>query len=241
MVVEEFERDIRRPNPRYRDLISGNRAPDQVLANLKHPALWDRQSVRLVPYVAARLSGLELGIMGADGAILPVSDVTGPRVRDPNGRPILLVRVGDRHFVQAVPVPVSAEDASTDDTPDAAADAAPADGAHDAAAQPPEAIPGPSRSASRGGGWSARRARVPRCHRTRASPTPLGGWRRCGTWPRPRRGWSPRVRPGGASRTRSGGCCPGHAGRAAGARASGSKRNSIASRPGSRGWSASMP
>ena len=128
MVVDEFARDIRRRNPRYRDLISGDQTPKQVLARLKNPASWDLQAARLVPYVAADLFGLELAILGPGGAILPVTDVTGPRVRDPRGHPILLARVGDRRFVPAAP-------ALADDQP-----AAPADGTHDAA-PPPGASP----------------------------------------------------------------------------------------------------
>ena len=66
-----------------------------------NPASWDRQAVRIVPPVAAALFGLELGILGPVGAILPVTDITGPRVSDPHGRPFLLVQVGDRQFVPA--------------------------------------------------------------------------------------------------------------------------------------------
>ena len=104
MVVTEFARDIRQPNSRYLDLIAGFWTPEQALAELATPARWGRQAAHLAPYVAADLFGIELGVLGPAGAILPVTDVTGPRVRDQHGRPFLLVRVGDRHFVPAVPL-----------------------------------------------------------------------------------------------------------------------------------------
>ncbi|HEY2577122.1 MAG TPA: hypothetical protein VGI74_12530, partial [Streptosporangiaceae bacterium] len=107
MVVDEFARDIRQPNSRYRDLIAGSSTPEQALAELKRPAGWGRQAAHLAPYVAADLFGIELGVLGPAGAILPVTDESGPRVRDQHGLPFLLVRVGDRHFAPAVPLPAA--------------------------------------------------------------------------------------------------------------------------------------
>ena len=144
MVVDAFAEDMRLPNSRYRHLISGDPNLDQVLANLEMPASWDRQSLRIVPYVAAHRFGLELGILGTGGAVLPVTDVTGPRVHDPDRRPILLVRMGDRDFREAVPVPTDdAVPASADNQPAPPADGAPAETAKPPAeaAKPPPANP----------------------------------------------------------------------------------------------------
>jgi hypothetical protein len=100
-IVDEVERDIRSPRPRYGDLIAGDQAPQQVLADLRDPGRWSRQAAELIPHVAADVFGIDLRVLGLLGQAAAVGAVGGPRADGPDGQPYLLVRMVDGRFVPA--------------------------------------------------------------------------------------------------------------------------------------------
>ncbi len=188
LIVAEFERDLGSANPRYLDYIAGPQTPDQVLASLRNPDFWDREAADLVPHVAARRFGLELEVLGLDGEILSVTDVTGPRVTD-QGKPVLLLRMADGRYVPAMRGPAAGQPAPARPAEGAPAEGAPAEGEHGegehgAAPAARPAGPGPwtkplsSLSARPRRGSSRRKPAVPRCPRGPARPPPSGGLRR---------------------------------------------------------------
>ena len=108
-LVDTLTRDLSSPAPRYARFIPPNTTGAQLIADLRNAALWNSHLGALAPHLAADAFDLRLGVFGAlgmpEGAGLNLhTNLSGYA----DGTPLMLIAVGDNHFIPAEKIPAPA-------------------------------------------------------------------------------------------------------------------------------------